>query len=305
VSLGFHRLKTLHLLTPSFVHDPSRHLGALSRLQSLEELGLFILPVSSDSLAAVPSQTSIPFPSLRSLLLEAGGPREVTRIMSCLCNLENMTVLTANMDHDIENSDDVSDLVRVLAGVLPQNMRSIDIRHYSTEGPGPFRMSLIVFQRLYQFKALRELRFDLVSLPRMDDAAIEELAHAFPHLEQLSLCPKAPYFRPSNVTLAGLSTLMRNCPQLRSVAMIVDCTVAANVMFSSSPSPAPESHVDKLDLGDSPIDDPEFTAQHLSRMFPRLSSIVTYRLDESTDDISDDWFMVESIIRGIHASRSS
>jgi len=187
-------------------------------------------------------------------------------------------------------------MVRVLSGTLPKNICKLVIKNSPKLDDGyPTLLSLTLFRQLYQFTNLVEFRFELDSCPSMDDVTIEELSHAFPCLEHLSLGRSSLPNTPPRATLSTLAVLAMNCSRLRSVGMIVDCTVAANATLDSSPPIISENCIETMSLGDSPIDDARFTAHHLSRMFPRLCSLVQARFDPSTAN-SWDWLLADSWI---------
>ncbi|EIW79521.1 hypothetical protein CONPUDRAFT_166277 [Coniophora puteana RWD-64-598 SS2] len=304
VSLGFQKLKTFKIGTRLIIRTPSELFPFLSSLPCLEELAFYITPLPPYHGAPPILQPTrlFAFPSLQRLTLDYGGSKEVTSFMCSLSDLKTMTSLRAVLYSGSIHVGDTVEMLQILTKILPaDNMLSLKLTHCFDGPVVPGLLDLLTFRRIYKFKNLTKLSFNLICSPEMNNSFIQELSAAFPKLESLSFYtgPLPPLS--NHITMTGLATLLSGCPNLYHISLIVDFTTANNAAFDASPPTACNSRINRTCFAHSPIDDPAFVARHLVRMFPRLSDISPHPVKSFTGDCM--WQKVETIVRKAHSAR--
>ncbi|KAG2109936.1 uncharacterized protein F5147DRAFT_772785 [Suillus discolor] len=156
------------------------------------------------------------------------------------------------------------------------------------------------FQPLLAFRNLREFCFVVGCVVRMDDAALLQMAKAWPLLEDLSITgyPHSSH----QVTPHAFVLLLRHCPHLVSVAIPVDWST---IDMSAIPRDVPYqgfSHnaLSRLAFEGSKIENPISIAAFISAIAPNVSSIQGDDEDYYEDDVFSEhypsWKMVQDLI---------
>ncbi|KAJ7652823.1 hypothetical protein DFH06DRAFT_1093842 [Mycena polygramma] len=113
----------------------------------------------------------------------------------------------------------------------------------------------------------------------IDDATVEDLARAWPHLKTLRLQGGDEYVRPiSRVTFRGIRALGQYCPRLNYLNIPFDASLVPHEVDIK-----PHESLFLLHVAGSFISDPEAVASYLYILFPRLGYIATSRSGKDVD----------------------
>ncbi|KAH8101432.1 hypothetical protein BXZ70DRAFT_1064014 [Cristinia sonorae] len=139
----------------------------------------------------------------------------------------------------------------------------------------------------------------------LDDAILAEMAQAWPRISLLSLDTSRYWKEPRGITLRGLESLLRQCPELEEFCAVIDSTPPATI----SPDVSPNGLMTRLDFGYSPIERDHIgaVAELLFRWFPNILLIETYNHDdlpgpegaivrEQDSEQRSRWFDVEDLV---------
>ncbi|KAJ6494461.1 hypothetical protein C8R45DRAFT_177094 [Mycena sanguinolenta] len=279
-------------------------LELLSRLPTLTTLCLNTLPTS---LSLSPPLDPQPFAVLRKLHLGSLNIEAITRFLRSYkevplrsINFNVRTCPTTAESHEFYRALSASVLHSSLTeihfdvGVTDENSPNLRIHRESLR-------CLVVFTNLVTIDISSPVGIDL------DDTTAADLAHAWPHLEELhlssyGLCRSLP-----NTTLECLHSFATWCPRLASLTISLDGT--------SPPTPSPPvsgvSHraLKSIDVAHSRISTAIMpVARFLSVIFPDLKRITTSRDGLDNEDpeelrlhgeaitFHDLWKEVESLL---------
>ena len=143
------------------------------------------------------------------------------------------------------------------------------------------------YSSLLVFKQLTELSIEFSCQDgcssRVDDDLIASLTEAMPKLETLQL-GRPPCQAATGITLKGLVTLARHCPQLSELCVHFQALDLAETATSTEPPPPPEHTavvpptncvLTHLQVGDAPIPPGEFLAVSVTllQVFPQIHNI--------------------------------
>ncbi|KII93116.1 hypothetical protein PLICRDRAFT_380502 [Plicaturopsis crispa FD-325 SS-3] len=120
---------------------------------------------------------------------------------------------------------------------------------------------LLIFRHLVEFHCDPACGFDL------GDTDIEKIAHGWPSLRVLQL---EGWSRPSRITMSGLMSLIRLCPDLDRLSIGINAT--SNDISPSDGLATVNRKLTHLYLGNSEIEDPSAVAPILSASLPNLRS---------------------------------
>lgn len=138
--------------------------------------------------------------------------------------------------------------------------------------PSPDTVATIRDARpLLSFTNLRVASFDGLSAFSFDDDAITELASAWPHIEELALSTYVNHPVASLPTLRSLVRLIRACPKLRALSLVIDTTAVAGL--SSLEFDVCSNVLGDLCLGNSPISSPVPVARILHGLYSALKQV--------------------------------
>ncbi|KDQ62042.1 hypothetical protein JAAARDRAFT_203263 [Jaapia argillacea MUCL 33604] len=301
----------LHTLTLGFDSLTPRHFVPLSRIARLRILHLQIYgdvgPIRTQDLEreaqTLPEITSPPqrFASLRVLGMNEAPLSTCTEIIRWMspANLEELYLCPRNApsppsleSHLQVISQCVSwtslrdfDL-SVLVGstfILPQD--SVIIQP-------------IILKPLLSFKNIRRFVFDCGTPLTLDNAILDDIAAAWPKLEELDLGETTGEDEfVSKVTLEGLVPFATRCPDLRTLRLLLDADDA--LVGRQKPGSGVSNHsLRSLELGRSCISESGAgaVAAFLSDLFPKLKTIVAWR-DEDLDESFSvrEWANVENL----------
>ncbi|KAH7908724.1 hypothetical protein BJ138DRAFT_323541 [Hygrophoropsis aurantiaca] len=130
---------------------------------------------------------------------------------------------------------------------------------------------------LLQFKNLTRLKIETFCTFKLDNAAIKEMAQAWPRLLSLDLSYREDGWElEPEITLHGLLPLLRNCPGLQHLGIVVD-----GRYITANPHKLPgggvrNTSLTTLWLADSPITRPPLVAAFLSSVAPNIRNIMSW-----------------------------
>ncbi|EIW79520.1 hypothetical protein CONPUDRAFT_154918 [Coniophora puteana RWD-64-598 SS2] len=137
-------------------------------------------------------------------------------------------------------------------------------------------LTLDLLEPLFVYSGLTVLTFTVTAYFELDDFDLASISTALPRLQKLCLGGKVGWRDTYYTSFSGIASILRNCPDLRYLEVIVDATVSRNASFAAQtvPEGGYNTHVREIRLADSPIDDEAFAARQLRRMMPRLRSVI-------------------------------
>ncbi|OJT13953.1 hypothetical protein TRAPUB_9492 [Trametes pubescens] len=270
---NLHHLETVDLALPLF-DDALLHLAALPGL-SVAKIHLPRTPEVHDRLLAT---TSPIFPSITSLHISAVRLEPSVPHLIRLITSEQLSEVRLCTAHD-SPATAVRDYLAALSACPSMNALSAVTISSPLPSSIPLMMSLnalppldrpefvldaSVFEPLFVCSELTELEVSSFLL-QPDDELLRLLANAFPRLQSLRLLPPYNAGSVSEATLAGLLPLLRHCPDLAHLAVLVDASGPLPDLEEPDylPSPHPSQLV-TLDVADSPIVYPDEAAAFLS-----------------------------------------
>jgi hypothetical protein len=134
------------------------------------------------------------------------------------------------------------------------------------------------------FSNLREVTIHLRGKFLLDNAAVWDMARAWPNLVQLRLSDES---LPPIMTLASLRAFATHCPELVSIALTFDATIFPP---SSDEQPLGQKKLLSLQVFYSPISSPALVGRFLAGIFPNIVHI-------RTPVFSTLWEEVEDIVK--------
>jgi hypothetical protein len=159
-----------------------------------------------------------------------------------------------------------------------------------------------MLQPLLSFVNLQDITISIHHMFRIDNDFVEAAAKSWPRLRSLNLgigWGNDRWGGRSNITLTGLASLARHCPDLTSLAIVIDATVVDHVLDT----PVSNTKLNALNLGDSIIQNPTSVAAYLSRIFPYLTSVYSWQFSviqaeqERRKKYRDRWDEVARLIK--------
>ncbi|PFH54839.1 hypothetical protein AMATHDRAFT_134138 [Amanita thiersii Skay4041] len=150
--------------------------------------------------------------------------------------------------------------------------RFVDLVRSTQRGePASNRLSLEYLRKLPH---LTRLEIDLPESIIFTSADYEKLASSCPKLEFLRLCPLAKFpqtIGPPQVSLDDLAILLINCPNLHTVAAVLNATPLDGAILAAQQ--VSSNSLMRLQVGHSWISEPVQVAVSLSHLAPRLESL--------------------------------
>ncbi|KAJ6533395.1 hypothetical protein DFH09DRAFT_1406536 [Mycena vulgaris] len=179
-----------------------------------------------------------------------------------------------------------SSLYESVADNLPhETLRSV---HISSDDVGVLPASpeqpveAAVLRRFRCFPNLPDISLNFRTGFDLDDAAVLELARAWPNLRSLALVPSFPSLAPRDVTLVtftGLRAFADHCPEPISLGIELN----TDVIPCMETDAIPQTKCRSLCVGYAPIADPVAVANFVLSMFPEVSEIQVSNTDRGLD----------------------
>ncbi|KAJ7291649.1 hypothetical protein C8J57DRAFT_1163716 [Mycena rebaudengoi] len=256
-------------------YDHLSTLPALSSL-SLKENALHLLP----SIPPPPAGcTGVGFSVLQHLSIESMTLGFVTEVVNGFSNTP-LRSLYAESDA----SDSEPDIRHFFAAL------STHIMHNALEKINLiFEASLDVDGRtlshLLCFSHLREVTIHLRGKFLLDNAAVWDMARAWPNLVRLRLSDESV---PPIMTLASLHAFATHCPELFSIGLTFDATI----LPPSDEQPLVQKKLLSLQVFYSPISSPALVGRFLAGIFPNIEQIQSF--DSAWSWL---WMEVEAVVK--------
>ncbi|KAJ7253162.1 hypothetical protein C8J57DRAFT_1719948 [Mycena rebaudengoi] len=145
-----------------------------------------------------------------------------------------------------------------------------------------------MLSQLLCFSNFREVSIYLAAEFHLDDAAIWDMARAWPNLVKLEVADTQNRSSPPPImTLASLRAFATHCPELTTLALTFDATV---VPPSSDEQPILQKKISALHVCFSPISSPALVGRFLSGIFPNMEEIQSFGR-------SSLWKEVEAVVK--------
>ncbi|KAI0959014.1 hypothetical protein AcW1_003970 [Taiwanofungus camphoratus] len=164
----------------------------------------------------------------------------------------------------------------------------------------------ITIDTLHPLLRLRKLRKLVVGSRtlRLNDAALADIASAFPRLQELTLAPHFALRKPDvcEMTLAGLRHLSAGCPELHALDIRLDASIVPSPPPADRPSS--QSALQNLNVDDSDVGDPPFVVSTLRSMFPSLKECLHWtNLIDMDDFTPEEWEAYQTYCRWQEVNR--
>ncbi|KAH7913860.1 hypothetical protein BJ138DRAFT_1111102 [Hygrophoropsis aurantiaca] len=143
-------------------------------------------------------------------------------------------------------------------------------------------LDITALRPLCLFSKLRSIHIDRFCSFELNDDDLTELATAWPLLEELTLGPNRGWQRTSGITFKGLATLLRACPLLHTLALVIDATRLCDISLTGSE--VLNDRIETLLLGDSIIERPAAVALILDDLFWSLKHVDAWLMTDRADE---------------------
>ncbi|KAF7791367.1 hypothetical protein EIP86_002381 [Pleurotus ostreatoroseus] len=301
------RLSELQLIRTT-VPLPKDWRASLSRYGSLHNLRNLTIMMPLQTSAGTDSQMSpTAFRSLTSLNLQVvhGGAKVATKVLQAF---KAPALRSINVVLTAFGSDVIMNQLMAAAAAFP----SLDSISLALEADGELGDNLLSVERqavisgeaftpILQVKGLRRLKLEGRVGCGFNDAFIEKLAKAWPHLQTLSVklpnCQEVPL-----VTAAAVLSLVTHCRQLCTLCLAVDATTPPSDDMIATAEALPRSNDSRIfelpDFGSQTVD-PRAWAQFLHALQFNLGA--TGPMVHSV--LSNGWEFVEGQMYSITGER--
>ena len=281
-------MKIIHLPKWSFIHLPDLFnkwpnlayvtsgpladstillLGRLEHLASID-ICLHKLP-DIKSLVERPG-----FSTLRRLVLRARSISYITAYMRQVKSI-HLREVKCFLQHG-STAASIHDWITILLDrCIPRKLEILEIEDYgdtNTGFPDQFTLTPNTLQLLSRFRGLTTLDLASACTYSLDDTTLSQLAICWPNMQSIALGTHWGWRQQSDVTLKGLLSLVRHCPQLESIGLVMNA-ITAEISSQRPGGGVRRPKVTSLNVGDSRISDPLSVAAFLSDIFPRLLSV--------------------------------
>lgn len=248
----------------------------LSQLSNLKTLRMDLRLISLDHIESALGR--IRFPVLQEVLLSAPTMSHSQRFLKFI---QSTSVDTINLNVDDETcAGDYKAIFTAWASNLSyRNLSVIDISEMQVwrDYDDKHIIDITILRPLFQLKHITSLKLETLCTFDLDNAAIKEIATAWPLLETLDLSIRECGWEiPSKVTLPGLLPLLRNCPNLALLGVVVDATVLPTASTRLPGAGVRNTSLESLWLADSKITRPSLVASFLSAVAPNIEQIVSW-----------------------------
>ena len=247
----------------------------------------------------LPSSSVTGFPALRHLSMEDCS------IDSCLYVLKRMScstlsslVLHVKVPY-ASNESRWTDLFSNLQKSISRD--SLTIATFFISGSQfPIPLSFQSISPLLHFQNISEFDCGGTNLDLGDDDVIR-IAKAWPRLKTFMIDSSPNPSKPRS-TLHALATLAMHCPELEFLVISIDATIVIDYEDKGQPGKGRfDSRLRKLNVGHSPIDDPDRVAAFIADIFPNVTKMSV--ACESHAVNKQKWKEVERMLPVLAASR--
>ncbi|KAH7908726.1 hypothetical protein BJ138DRAFT_1068295 [Hygrophoropsis aurantiaca] len=212
------------------------------------------------------------FPVLREIQLNSPTLETCLRFLELSTSsfLESLTLTVG----DQSRADDLHSVFAFWSSSPTyRNLSSIHITELDYENltyDGSYVINFATLKPLLELRKLTSLNLELFCTFHLDDAAIMAMSTAWPLLEQLDISYREQGWEiPTTITLPGITPLLKNCPYLRYLGLVIDATVVSGQSDRLAGGGVRNTSLVNLYLADSPITRPPLVAAFLSSVAPR------------------------------------
>ena len=164
----------------------------------------------------------------------------------------------------------------------------------------PIPLSFQSISPLLHFQNISEFDCGGTNLDLGDDDVIR-IAKAWPRLKTFMIDSSPNPSKPRS-TLHALATLAMHCPELEFLVISIDATIVIDYEDKGQPGKGRfDSRLRKLNVGHSPIDDPDRVAAFIADIFPNVTKMSV--ACESHAVNKQKWKEVERMLPVLAASR--
>ncbi|KAJ7171375.1 hypothetical protein C8R46DRAFT_1088262 [Mycena filopes] len=268
------------------LHVPALNEKALAHISQLSNLGYLSLESAGGITRFIETRAAVCFPALSALAVV--GMRTASALLSTLtqCPLVEFRIPHSNCS---ESSWPTKNTARLFYSALASHchapsLRRINIyfdfwdrdvkptadqiRLYSVDQR--ILEPLLSFANLSSLILIPPVGFDL------DDATIVLMACTWPQIATLSLTANPCRHMPSRVTLEGLASLSKYCPDLCRLDISFDATMVPPIRDQGKTRVGQQTLV-CIGVGCSPVSNARRVAKFLAVIFPRLKYVETLR----------------------------
>lgn len=246
---------------------------ALSHLATLPNLRTLSLDLSSHPPIMLSTPPS-PFSALQCLELKAHSIALCTPLISLVTSCT--TVKLCITSSTITTISTFKDLYGIFGSSFP-SLSSIQFAEFLSPQPahlpdGPM-IDIDTIRPLLDLTHLTCVQLNPVCAFSLDDDRLTELALAWPALQELDLGTRHGWRRGTKVTLRGLLLLIKNCPKLDSLGIVINATKIDSHSPTRPGGGVQNDAITELSLGDSTIDHSDHVAAFLSDILPKVEYI--------------------------------
>ncbi|KAJ7151854.1 hypothetical protein C8R43DRAFT_1127487 [Mycena crocata] len=264
-------LESISILSPDM--GSLEHLG---RMATLKHLDLRKLP---RQLLTYPTPEEPLFTGLRTITLTRVDFTLAAKLVS-MCSTNEFTETHLHFN-SYETLPKFQDVITSIAAWRRSHssLRSLSIAKCTrdeisrTMPPlGSYQIDITTVQNLFCFPNLLHLHLTASLGFSLDDAAVDQLARSWPHLETLKLCSSRTYSRGviPLTTLRSLCSLAQHCPHLFRVELAFDPSLIPTLPPTSA---IPHRNLRFLHASHSPDPETGPVAKFLVALFPELEEI--------------------------------
>ncbi|KAF9465371.1 hypothetical protein BDZ94DRAFT_1189577 [Collybia nuda] len=145
-----------------------------------------------------------------------------------------------------------------------------------------------VLEPLLYFSGLIEVDLDPVGSFDLDNAAVKDMAMAWPHLRRLSLGKRYPSTARPRVTLFGLLPIAEYCKNIEFLSISIDARSGIRRGIVPETRGVRNGRLVTLGVGTSAIEEPMLVGSFLSSVFPGLVDIVTLEPEIGNGDDKEE-----------------
>ncbi|KII86235.1 hypothetical protein PLICRDRAFT_164641 [Plicaturopsis crispa FD-325 SS-3] len=167
--------------------------------------------------------------------------------------------LKSNCSHDVLDSISVGEAYTIAEDYTHGDILTIDI-----------------LDPLLSFRHLVTLECDMPGGFDLCDDDVRDMADAWPALQSLDLSSRVGWRTRSRVTIRGIAHLVRACPRLLELGIVIDASVVDDCSKKDSGVHCQNEQIHALSLGNSEIADPVAVAALLSDILPNVRTVVSW-----------------------------
>ncbi|KAJ7174922.1 hypothetical protein C8R46DRAFT_990938 [Mycena filopes] len=277
---GLHRLESLDM--QSLDSSAFAHLSTLPRLETL-----ILATPDFDGPVARPPRSQPAFVALRDVTVNCATAQCAQTLIAALSYSPLHSLELFDIDPP-PSARSVMQILRTLERHLPRttltrillNNSRFDVEEEQSA------VTIKAVRMLFRFRNLTFVQLQPASGIDVADDDILSLAHAWPHLETLSLRPHLNV--PQNITLRGVLHLAEHCPKLQHLEMVIDASTVPPLKRSEHRLRPLRCALVYWQVGASAISSPLQVARFLSAIFPALRSVDPEDEDYDEEDDDDD-----------------